>query len=305
MRAAFVIAAKDLRQRARDRSAWLLGFVAPVAIAGLISFAFGGTETFHADVAVVDQDHGVLAQAFTGYLSSPELASVLTVFPVADAADARARVDRGDFGAAIVIPAGFSAAAHGGPVRPLTVVTTVDSQLAGQVTRSVAGSFVAQLDADRLAVATAVAAGAPPDGLAARAATLRLPEQVVRTPSGTRTITGVGYFGPAMGMFFTFFAIGFTARGYFLEQRDGTLDRIAVAPVSPFAVLAGKSLATFAYSAASLGTVSLVTSLVFGADWGPPAAVAALVAAVALSVVCLTAFVIAVSRTERQADELS
>ena len=128
---------------------------------------------------------------------------------------------------------------------------------------------------------------------------------MVRQPSGTRTITGVGYYGPAMGMFFTFFAIGFTARGYFLEARNGTLDRIAVAPVSPFAVLAGKSLATFAYSAASLGTVSLVTSLAFGADWGPPAAVAVLVAAVALSVVCLTAFVIAVSRTERQADELS
>ncbi|WIY00388.1 ABC transporter permease [Amycolatopsis mongoliensis] len=305
MRAAFVIAAKDLRERARDRSAWALGFLAPVAIAGLISFAFGGAETFHADVAVVDQDRGVLAQAFTGFLAGPELASVLTVTPVGDAAEARARVDRGDFGAAVVIPAGFSAAAHGGPVRPLTVVTTVDSPLAGQVTRSIAGSFTAQLDADRLAVATAAAAGAPAGDLAARAAALRLPEQVVRQPSGTRTITGVGYYGPAMGMFFTFFAIGFTARGYFLEQRNGTLDRIAVAPVSPFAVLAGKSLATFAYSAASLGTVCLVTSLVFGADWGPPAAVAVLVAAVALSVVCLTAFVIAVSRTERQADELS
>ncbi|WP_370973409.1 ABC transporter permease [Amycolatopsis sp. cg9] len=302
MRAAFVIAAKDLRQRARDRSAWALGFLAPVAIAGLISFAFGGTEAFHADIAVVDEDHGALASALTALLAGPEVGTVLTVKPVTGASDARGRVDRGELGAAVVIPAGFSAAAGG---RPVTVLTTVDSPLAGQVTRSVAEAFAARLAAGRLAVATAAAAGAPPGDLAARAAALRLPEQVIRRAAGTRSISGVEYYGPAMGLFFVLFAIGFGARGYFLEQRDGTLDRIAVAPVGPFTVLAGKSLATFGYSAASLGTVCAVTSLVFGADWGPPVAVAVLVAAVALSVVCLTAFVIAVSRTERQADELS
>ncbi|MEU0535781.1 ABC transporter permease [Amycolatopsis tolypomycina] len=301
----FVIAAKDLRQRARDRSAWVLGFLAPLAIAGLVSIAFGGAETFHAEVAVVDEDHGVLARAFTSFLTGPELAGVLTVTPVADAAEARARVDRGDAGAGVVIPAGFSAAAHGGTPPPLTVLTTVDGPVAGQVVRSVAESFAAQLDADRLSVATAVAAGAPTGDLAARAAALRLPEQVVRQASGTCPISGVGYFAPAMGIFFLFFAMGFAARGYFLERRDGTLDRIAVAPVGQWAVLAGKSLATFAYSVAGLGTVYLVTSLVFGTDWGPLPAVAALVLAVALSVACLTAFVISVSRSERQADSLA
>ncbi|MBE1495646.1 ABC-2 type transport system permease protein [Amycolatopsis lexingtonensis] len=301
----FVVAAKDLRQRARDRSAWVLGFLAPLAIAALVSFAFGGAETFHADVAVVDEDHGVLARTFTGLLTSPELASVLTVTAVGDAADARARVDRGAVGAAVVIPAGFSAAAGGAPSRPVTVLTTVDSPLAGQVVRSVAESFAAQLDANRLSVASAVAAGAPAGDLTARAAQLRLPEQVVRQASGSRPISGVEYFAPAMGIFFLFFAMGFGARGYFLELRDGTLDRIAVAPGGRGAALAGKSLATFAYSVAGLGTVCLVTSMAFGADWGPLPAVAVLIFAVALSVACLTAFVITVSRTERQADGLA
>lgn len=180
----------------RDRSAWVLGFLAPVAVATLISFAFSGAESFHTDVAVVDEDHGVLAAAFTGFLASPEL------------------------GVALVIPAGFSDAAHGGTVRPITVLTTVDSPLAGEVARSIAGSFVAQLNADRLAVATAVAAGAPPADLAAQAASLRLPEQVVRQASGAR-LKSVSYYGPAMGIFFMFFAIGFGARSYFLERRGG------------------------------------------------------------------------------------
>lgn len=51
MRAAFVIARKDLRQRFRDRSAIVLGVVAPVVIAALMSLAFHGVQNFnfHAD----------------------------------------------------------------------------------------------------------------------------------------------------------------------------------------------------------------------------------------------------------------
>jgi ABC-2 type transport system permease protein len=61
-------------------------------------------------------------------------------------------------------------------------------------------------------------------------------------------------------------------------------------------------LSVFLYGLLSLATVAVVTTLLFGADWGPPPAAAALCVAMVLAVVCLTAFVIAVSRTERQAE---
>ncbi|MFI7115359.1 ABC transporter permease [Amycolatopsis sp. NPDC049868] len=304
MNAVFVVAAKDLRQRLRDRSAWVLGFLAPVAVAMLVSFAFQGVESFHTKVAVVDEDRGPLATAFTGFLSNPDLGSVLTVEPVKGSADARTRLDDGELGAVFVLPAGFSDAAHGGTPGPVTVLSSVDSPLAGAVARSIAESFVAQLNADRLSIATALAAGAPP-GDPAEAAALRLPEQVVPRPAGTKQISGVGYYGPAMGIFFMFFAIGFGAKGYFEERQNGTLDRIAVAPVGPAAILTGKALATFVYGVASLSSVALVTGLVFGADWGPPLAVAAVIVALALTLVCLTAFVIAVAGNDRQADGIA
>jgi ABC-2 type transport system permease protein len=138
--------------------------------------------------------------------------------------------------------------------------------------------------------------------LAAEASALPPPERAVTRPAGTRALTGTSYYAPAMGIFFMFFAIGFGARGYFLERTGGTLDRLAVAPVGPGAILAGKSLATFVYAAASLGTVAVVTTLAFGARWGPPLVVLALVLALALAMVGLTALVITVARTERQAD---
>jgi ABC-2 type transport system permease protein len=306
MHAAFVIAGKDLRQRLRDRSALVMGFLAPVAVAALISFAFSDT-SFHATVAVVDGDRGPLATAFTTYLDAPELREVIDVTRAGSVADARRQIEDGDADAALVIPPDFSTAAQGVTAPPITVLSSVDFPLAAEVTGSIAKSFVAQLNADRLSVATAVAAGSPTDiaGLAAEAAALRLPEQVELRAAGSKSVTPINYFAPGMGIMFMFFAIGFGARSYALERQGGTLDRIAAAPLRPGVVLAGKALATFVYGAASLGTVALVTSLVFGADWGPPPAVAALVVAMALTLVCLTMLVIAATRTDRQADGMA
>ena len=305
MSAILAIARKDLRQRLRDRSAIVLGFIAPMAVAGLISVAFGSTGSFHANVAVVDLDRGGVATAFTTFLHRPELADLLTVTSVAGEADARSKVAKGDVSAAFVIPKGFSAAIDSGQGRPITVLASVDSSVAAQVSRSLAQSFTAQIEAVQLSVQTALRAGAPHSSaatLAAEAAAAPLPEQTVTLPSGTRAPTGTSYYAPAMGIFFMFFAIGFGARGFFLERTGGTLERLAAAPIGPGAILAGKSLATFVYGVASLGTVALVTSLVFKADWGPPLVVAALVVALALTLVGLTALVITAARTERQSE---
>lgn len=308
MSAVLAIALKDLHQRLRDRSAIVLGFIAPVAVAALISVAFGSAGSFHATVAVVDLDKGPVAAGFTSFVAGPDLADLLTVRPVTSEADARAKVAGGDLSAAFVIPKGYSEAATSGAGRPITVLASVDSSVAEQVARSLAQSYTAQIETVQLSVESAVRAGAPPSSvgsLAAEAATARLPEQTVTEPSGTRALTGISYYAPAMGIFFMFFSIGFGARGYFLERTGGTLDRLAAAPIGPGAILAGKSLATFVYGVASLGTVAVITSLAFDAQWGPWLVVLALIAALSLTMVALTALVITAARTERQADGLA
>jgi ABC-2 type transport system permease protein len=305
MRAVLAIALKDLRQRLRDRSVLVIGFIAPVAVAALISVAFGSAASFHANVAVVDLDGGPVAAGFTTFVKGPDLANVLTVKPVASEADARAKVATGDLSAAFVIPRGFSEAVTSGKSRPITVLASVDASIAEQVARSLAESFTAQIEAVQLSVQSAVRAGAPAASagrLAADASAVRLPEQTVTQPAGTRALNGVSYYAPAMGIFFMFFAIGFGARGYFLERTGGTLERLSAAPIGPGTILVGKSLATFVYGVASLGTVAVVTSVVFDARWGPPLVVLALIVALSLTMVGLTALVITVARTERQAD---
>lgn len=308
MGAVLVIALKDLRQRLRDRSALVLGFIAPLAVAWLVSAAFGSTQTFHMDVGVVDRDHGQVAAGFQSFLRSPELSDLLTVTVLGNEAEARSKVDQGTLDSAFVLPEGFSTAVLAGAGRPISVLGSVDSSIATQVSRSLASSFTAQLDAVRLSVATAVEAGAPHAQAAAiadAASKVRPPETVVAQSASTRTIDAISYYAPGMGIFFMLFAISFGSRGFFLERAGGTMERLAAAPITPGAVLLGKSLATFVYGVTSLGTVALFTSLVFGAYWGPVPAVVALVLALALVLVGLTALVIALARTERQAEALS
>jgi ABC-2 type transport system permease protein len=306
MRPVTVVAAKELRQRIRDKSALVLGFLAPLAISALISAAFHTSLTFHAKVGLVDLDHGAVAAAFTQTLGGPQLHDVISVRTYPDQAAVSAAVDHGTVQAAVIIPAGFSAAVQGTGTPPaLAVLGAADNGLAAQIVQSVAGSFTAQVNADRLSVQTALRAGAAPAdiaGLVTRATSLTLPEGITQLPLGGREISPISYYAPGMGIFFVLFAVSFGARGYFVEQREGTLDRIAAAPVGRSTVLAGKAAATFVYALASLATTMTVSALFFGADWGGVVPVAALCLAMAAAVVALTALVITLARTERQAE---
>ena len=116
LRATLLIAAKDLRQRLRDRSGLVIAFVAPFLLAAIIGLAFGSGDGFNfsATYAVVDDDRGPLAARFVdGVLAGPGLAEVVTVRRVG-AAEARDLVDRGEADAAFLIPAGFSASVQRG-----------------------------------------------------------------------------------------------------------------------------------------------------------------------------------------------
>ena len=64
----------------------------------------------------------------------------------------------------------------------------------------------------------------------------------------------------------------------------------------------GKALSVFVYGTLSLATVGVITSVAFGAKWGSPLAACLLGLALVISDVCMTALVIGVSRTQRQAE---
>jgi ABC-2 type transport system permease protein len=256
----------------------------------------------------VNDDHGTVATQLVKSLNSTASRTVLTVVSLPSSSVSRASVHSGRVAAALVIPSGFSASLATAHPESLAVVTSVNHQIEGNVTRSIAQSFVAQINADRLSVETVLATGAPARSLAAlsaKAATLRIPLQSVERPIGADQLTAISYYSPAMAIFFLLFTISFASRSFFVDRAEGMIERMRAAPLRPGEILAGKALSVFVYGTLSLATVGVITSLAFGANWGTPVAAVLLGLALVVSVVCLTALVIGVARTQRQAEGFS
>lgn len=306
--AALVIARKDLRQRLRDRSAIAIGLVAPLVIAALMAGAFKGTSNFHFTLGVVEGDRGSVASGMMAALRAPAARQILTVKVLDTESTARAAVRSGSVQSALVIPEGFSSAAVGAHPSGLRVLTSVNNSIAGSITSSIATSFVSQINADRLSVAAALAAGAPTSSLNAlvkAATTLRIPEQSVHVPVGATELTPISYYAPAMAIFFLLFMVAFTSRSFFADQATGMVDRMRAAPIRPREILLGKALSVLVFGSVSLATIGVVTTYAFGAHWGNPLAAMLLGLSMVLAIVAVTALVIVVSRTPRQAEGIS
>lgn len=323
---ALVVAAKDLRQRLRDRSAYIVGIGAPLLLASLIGLALGGAEQeFHADMALADSDGGTLAQVFAQcVLGSEDLQDVIDVRTAPDAATARRWARDGDVDAAFVIPEGFSRAAMGSESLPMGVVGSAESPIGTDVAVAIARGFTAQVDAQRLTfIALADIRPGPsgpfaPDrdqsgsgipapgengGIDCDAAGAAAVPVAIEEISATRAdVSAVSQYAPAMGILFLFFTVGLGARSLIAERQGGTLARLLAAPVSGRVLLAGKAIASFVLGVASMTTLAIVSSLLIDARWGDWVSATALIVATVFAVMGIVGMLITFAKTEQQAN---
>ncbi len=168
MRAALLILAKDLRQRARDRSIFLWGVVAPLGLAAIFSLILGGVaDTGNLDVsyAVADEDGGEQAAVFVEQVLRPlDAEGLFEIVEVPTAVQAEELAADGDVEAAFVIPRGFTAAVEAGQESSIVVIGNVDAATFSQVARSIAGQYAGQLNTVGAAVLSYFAvSGQDPD----------------------------------------------------------------------------------------------------------------------------------------------
>ena len=310
MRAALIVAGNELRRRLRDRSAWVMAVVAPLALATIITAAIGSGDDIDVDLLVVDADQSELSGAFVqGLLESEEAAAGgVTFYRARDVSAARRGVRDDVAGAALVIPAGFADSLTGDTPLAVEVLRHPESPVAGAVARAVAEGFAARVDAGRLAVRTVLARAGETgvafegDQLAAIAQEVGMAEPAVATEERglDDRLQLVAYFAPAMGLVFLFFTVGFGARSILSERQEGTLTRLRSAPISGISLLAGKAIAAFVLGLFSLLSLWFTTAVIFGADWGDPLAVVVLCAAVVLAVAGITAVLATYATNEEQ-----
>lgn len=306
LRALTVIFGRELRMRLRDGTAVIVSFVAPVLLATLFSVALGtGGDTSAVKIGVVDADGGSFATTVADeVLGGEQLRDVVAVTRYTDESAGQAALRSQDVGALIIFLPGFSAAVEAGDGGSVEVVRSPGGEVAGVVAQSAVKAFAALVETRTVSVRSAQAAGVAADDLQ-RYVEANGASGPALSLSGSPTGALVGaasYYGPAMAVLFVFFVVGSSSRSLLTERRLGTLSRMRVAPIPPWAAVAGKGLVAVVLALASMLVGWLFSILLFGAYWGAPVPVLMLCVAHVLAVGGITLLVASRARTDNQAD---
>lgn len=308
------IALKDLFRSFRSGFALVMMFGAPLLIAGLLHFAFGGLTAggggfdlpvTRVRVVNLDQPDSQAGSFAAGsmlveFLQDEELTDLLQVTEVADEASARAAVDGQEADVAIIIPSDFTAAALALD-RKATVTLYQDPTLTigPGIVKDLVGQFVDGFVGARIATDVAVhqleARGMEANAALAQDVAVKYaawlesldhhreegtsPLLDVQSPLGTTepVTQGAGMIDPIMAsmmIFFVFFTAANTAESIIREDEEGTLARLFTTPTPQAVILGGKFTAVFLTLIVQVVVLLFVSMLVFGTRWGESPTVA-------------------------------
>ncbi len=313
MGAATQIAAKDLRLRVRDRSAFIIGIVAPLALAFIFDLVFGSTfsaTSLDLEYGLVDQDHSQISQSFSQVLEEIESQGILTVTVFPDPAAAESAIEDADLDAYFLIPEGLGQTVFAQQEATIEVIGDIDAPTSTQIATSIAEQFGEGVSAGQLSVAASAALSPQPptpEQIAAwgqATATSDRSFRIADVSAATRQLDGPTYFAAGMAVFFLFFTVQFGVSGLLEEERDGTLARLLSAPIGRSSVVIGKAILSFALGIISMGVLVVATQLLMDANWGAPLGVALLVVAGVLSAVAIMGLVAAVAKSPEGAGNL-
>lgn len=304
MRAALTIGLKDLRQRLRDRSAYVVGIVAPLALVLVLVGTIGSAseDSFGFAFAVADEDGGEVAAAFVGALDELAADGLAWIRRVPDRAAAAALVSDDEVGAAFVVPAGFTDAVLANQPAGVVVIGNPNQEISTEVARSVAAGFAAEVNAVQVSVGAVAATGQPPSAeLIARAVAFQPQVSLAPLDAEGSGFDFATYYAAGMTVFFLFFTVQFAVLSLIEEREMGTMDRLLAAPMRPAAILVGKTLSAFAVGVVSMAVLVVATTRLVGADWGNSFGVALLIMAAVLAAMGIVALVATLARTSEQA----
>jgi ABC-2 type transport system permease protein len=311
MGAAARIASKDLKLRIRDRSAFIIGIFAPLALAFIFNIVFGGAFGGDLDLeyGVVDMDGGEVSTAFDQILTEIEESGLVVLTRYEDQAEAESAIDDGEIAAFFLLEEGLSADVVEGTAAEIQVVGDIDAQTSTQIAASIAEQFGAGVSATQLAVITSFSLlqGPPPEeagGWGSEAAARGPSYLLDDVTAETRQLDGTTYFAAGMAVFFLFFTVQFGVVGLLEEERDGTLARLLAAPIGRTSVVAGKALLSFVLGVISMTVLIVATQVLMGASWGSPLGVLLLVVTGVLAAVGIMGLIASVARTPDGAGNL-
>ena len=326
------IAWKDLRSTLRNRPALIMMLVAPLALAALLGFAFGGgSGGFNiaaTKVVVANLDKGGAAAgqnagaAVQKILASKDLQDVLATSTAASAAAARKAVDDGKAAVAVIVPADFTSVVYGSDATAKSQVELYENptaEIGGSIVEGVVGQVLADFNGARAAAAGAVAlttgtsGGRPTPQMAAASAAekfthaggvssgLKISQRSPQAGKTERQVSVTGQILAGMMIFFMFFGAANVARTILTEDRDGTMPRLFTTPTRHGTIIAGKFVSVFVTITVQAIVLLIAGRIIFGIQWGRLDAVVLLTVCAAGVAGGLALLVISFAKTPAQA----
>ena len=333
------IAVKDMRQSFRNKGAIIFMFVIPILITVLFYFMFGniagGDEEFTlpvTDVIFVNLDEaneafngeealgfGSLGAFLGDTLRGENLADLVRVREMAEAAAARTAVDNQEAGIAVIIPAGFTRAIMGtGETAEVELYRDPTLIIGPAIVSSIVSQIVEGMSAGNISMSVTMEqlaeAGAPVTPETAQelvnAVIERAPAQqeggltVLQAPpgqdSGNEMAQLLALILGGMMVFYAFFTGANVLNSILTEQENGTLQRLFTTPTSQMEIFSGKFVATLFILSVQISVLLLFGRLVFHIQWGDPLPVA--IAAAGLVLIAATAglFLVSLLKDPRQ-----
>ncbi len=310
------IALKDMTRSFRSLFAVVFMFIIPLLVTGMFYFMFGNLANdgeFNlpkTKVVVANLDEGgpkfnlnpknipggkkadTMGELILGILESDELAELIELSQVSEAALARAAVDNQTAQVAIIIPADFShqfadlegeAAIEFYQDPTLTIGPSIIRAILNRFTEGMSSVkitvnvFMDEAPRDKQRYAGEVVQRFLKVSLAeADDPALELLE--VRAPSGSvgQTIAQddnplLRIISPIMGgmmIFYAFFTGTSAAESILKEEEERTLPRLFTTPTSQTTILSGKFLSVFMTVAVQVTVLLIAARLIFGIQWG-------------------------------------
>ena len=325
------ITLKDMTRSFRSAFALVFMFAIPLLVTGMFYLMFGGQGTrtdggFELPVTRVilvnldagDPQAGQLGKIVADALASPDFASLMQVTTTSDAPAARQAVDAGQAGAAVIIPADFSAA-FTDPTAAAVIEFYQDPTLSvgPGIVRAVLSQFTDQFAGIKITVNLALRqaeagqigydqVGQLIEGYLSTAPTGTDPQTLleVRTPQAARPtnqlLTMIGSIMAGMMIFYAFYTGMSSAESILREHEEGTLQRLFTTPTRQSQALAGKFLAVGLTVLVQVVVLLILARLIFGIRWGSLPAVALSVLAIVCSASAFGVLVCSLLKNTRQ-----
>lgn len=298
------VAVKDLKRVFRSPFALIMMFGAPLLLAGLLYFAFGGLtsggESFNLArtrvvIANLDQTNSVASSFKAGemlitFLQDEGLVDLVEITTAPDETSARSAVDQQQADVALIIPANFTQAALM-PGQEASVLLYQDPTLTigPGIVKDLVNHFMDGFSGAKISARVTNAAiqksGAQADPSLAEWAAGQYASYLessshtaalhVVSPSGesAQGVSSLAMIGPIMAgmlVFFVFFMGANGAESIIHEDEEGTLARLFTTPASALMILAGKFLGVFVTLVIQAAVLLAASALIFHIAWGKP-----------------------------------